>query len=506
MSGMFENLDRIIEQVSREKGIPADVLIEAIESAFLSAARKKWGHLGELEAQYNEESGEIELFQFKTLVENVEDENTEMTVEAAHKLDPDAEIGDSIGVKMDSAVFGRIAAQTAKQVIIQKIRDAERNIIYDEFKDRVGELVTGIIRRFEKGDALVDLGRTEAVLLKSQQVQGDQYRVGERVQCYFLEVKKPGKGPQLILSRKDPRLVAGLFEMEVPEIADGIVQIKSLAREPGFRCKIAVYSKDSDVDPIGACVGMKGSRVQSIVQELKGEKIDIVAWDEDPARFVCNAIAPAEVVKVIVKERTQTMEVVVPDDQLSLAIGKRGQNVRLAAELCGWSIDILSETKIEDLARRHQRALTEMLGVDKDAAFVLYTHGYRGIEEIQGTPIEEFMDVPGVGKDNLEAIHKKSSELIIAGRSTAELVGEIAAEEDAIKAEENAKKAAEEAATAAAEEEASRPNEDTLERAFTEISEEDLSGTADEATEDEDTVEADVEKITEEGSEEKKGE
>lgn len=451
-SEMFVNLDRIIEQVSREKGVPRESLIEAIESAFLTAARKKWGHLGELEAQYNEETGEIELFQFKTLVEKVEDDNTEMAMEDGHKLDPEAELGDSIGVKMDPSVFGRIAAQTAKQVIIQKIRDAERGIIYEEFKDRVGELVTGIIRRFEKGDAIIDLGRTEAVLLRSEQIPSEQYRIGERVQGYFLEVNKPGKGPQLILSRRDPRLVVQLFDMEVPEIADGIVEVRSIAREPGFRCKIAVYSKDSDVDPIGACVGMRGSRVQSIVQELKGEKIDIVAWDEDPARFVCNAIAPAEVVKVIVKERTHTMEVVVPDDQLSLAIGKKGQNVRLAAELCGWNIDVLSETKIEELARRHKQALINMLEVDTDQAFVLYNHGYRGIEEIHGTKIDEFIKVPGVGKENLEEIHRKASGMVAAGRTTAKAVAEIAAVEDAAKAE-----AAAQAEKAAATEESAEP-------------------------------------------------
>lgn len=462
-SEMFVNLNRILESVSREKGIPMEALIEAIESAFLTAARKKWGHLGELEAHYNEETGEIELFQFKTVVENVVDENIEMTIEEGKKLDPEAEFGDSLGVKMDPSVFGRIAAQTAKQVIIQKIKDAERSIVYEEFKDRVGELVTGIVRRFERGDAMIDLGRTEAMLPRSEQVPNEQIRIGERVQGYFLEVNKPGKGPQLILSRKDPRLVARLFEMEVPEIADNIVEVRSLAREPGFRCKIAVYSNDSDVDPIGACVGMKGSRVQSVVQELKGEKIDIVAWDEDPARFVCNAIAPAEVVKVIVKERENVMEVVVPDDQLSLAIGKRGQNVRLAAELCGWNIDVLSETKIEELSRRHQEALTRLLGVEKDQAFVLYNHGYRGIEEIQGTKLEEFVELPGINRETLGIMHAKAVSLVANGKTTASVVAEIAVVEDAVKAEEAAAKAAEEAARA--EEEAAKAAEEAAKAA-----------------------------------------
>lgn len=461
MAEMFLNLGRVLEQISKEKGIPKEVLVDAIEQAFLSAARKKWGHLGELEAHYNEESGEIELFQFKTIVEKVEDENTQMTVEEGNKLDPEAQVGDSIGVKMDPSVFGRIAAQTAKQVIIQKVRDAERNIVYEEFKDRAGELVTGIIRRFEKGDAIIDLGRTEAVLLKSEQVPSEQYRIGERVQAYFLSVNKPGKGPQLILSRKDPRLVKSLFEMEVPEIADGIVEVKSLAREPGFRCKIAVSSKDSDVDPIGACVGMKGSRVQSIVQELKGEKIDIVQWDQDPARFVCNAIAPAEVVKVIVKERERSMEVIVPDDQLSLAIGKRGQNVRLAAELCGWNIDILSETKIEELTRRHKLALKRMLDIDDDTAFVFYNHGYRGIEEIQGTELKDFIEVPSIPKAKLEEIYKLAHELVASGKTTAQVVAEIAAEEAIVKAREEAAAAAVAATETAIAEEAAATGEES---------------------------------------------
>ncbi len=468
MSKMFENLDRMIEQVGREKGIPKDVLIEAIEQAFLTAARKKWGHLGDLEAHYNEESGEIELFQFKTVVETIEDENTEMLMAEGKELDPEAEVGDSIGVKMDPSVFGRIAAQTAKQVIIQKIRDAERNIVYEEFKDRTGELVTGIVRRFEKGDAVIDLGRTEAVMPKSEMIPTEKINIGERVQGFFLEVNKPGKGHQLIISRRDPRFIVRLFEMEVPEIADGVVNIKSVAREAGYRCKIAVTSRDSDVDPIGACVGMKGSRVQSVVHELKGEKIDIVVWDDDPARFVCNAIAPAEVVKVIVKEREKIMEVVVPDDQLSLAIGKRGQNVRLAAELCGWSIDILSETKIEELSRRHQLALVRLLEIEKDMAFVLYTHGYRGIEEIEGTLLEEFLKVPSLSQENLTALHQKSHTLVAEGKTTADVVAEIAAVEDAEKAEAEAKAAAEAEVVAAAEakaaaEAAEEDAEDTVE-------------------------------------------
>jgi len=433
MGEMFQNLDRVLEQVSREKNISKDILIDAIESAFLAAARKKWGYLGELESHYNREKGEIELFQFKTVVENVTDPNVEMTLDEARKLDPEAEVGDSIGVKMNPEVFGRIAAQTAKQVIIQKVREAEQCKVYEEFADREGELITGRISRIDKGDVIVDLGRTEAILPKDEQVPSERYKVGERVQGLLIRVLKPGKGvqQQLIISRKDPRLVAKLFSMEVPEIADGVVEIKSIARDPGYRTKIAVSSRDSDVDPIGACVGMRGQRVQSIVQELRGEKIDIVQWDEDPARFVCNAIAPADVVKVIVKERERKMEVVVPDDQLSLAIGKKGQNVRLAAELCSWSIDVLSESKVEELARRYQEALKRLLGISGDASFVFYSYGYRGIEEISVTPLEEFLKVPGISEEELKMIHSKAHELVSSGVTTADVVAEIAKEEEA---------------------------------------------------------------------------
>lgn len=451
---MFLELDRVLEQVSKDRGIPKNRLIEAIESAFLSAARKKWGHLGELEAHYNTESGEIELFQFKQVMENVEDPNTQMTVKEAHALDSEAQVGDSLGVKMDPNVFGRIAAQTAKQVIIQKMRDAERDIVYEEFKDRVGEIVTGIVRRFEKGDMIVDLGRTEAVIPRSEQISGEHYRAGERVQGYFMELNREGRGPQVVLSRKHPNLVRQLFEMEVPEIAEGIVEIKAVAREAGVRTKIAVYSRASDVDPVGACVGMKGSRVQTIVQELKGEKIDIIQWDDDPARFVCNAIAPAEVVKVILhgKESKKTMEVVVPDDQLSLAIGRRGQNVRLAAQLTGWNIDVFSESRVDELASRHRRALARILEVEDSTALILYSHHYRTIEDIIEAGAE-FVRLPGMGEKTLQGMLDRAIAAKESGVTTADVIAQIVAEEEAAKAivaEQEAAKAAEAAAEAAA--------------------------------------------------------
>jgi N utilization substance protein A len=332
--------------VGKDKGIGKEILVEALENALLSAAKKEFGPQREIEARYNEQLGEVELFQFKTVVEKVQNTYTEISVEDAHEIDPEAQIGDSLGIKMDSAAFGRIAAQTAKQVIIQKVRDAERDIIYNEFQERQGELVNGIAQRFERGNIVVDLGRTEAVILPRDQVPRVAYRQGDRIRAYVMDIKKTPKGPQILLSRTHPGLLIKLFELEVPEISEGIVKIEAAAREPGGRAKIAVSSRDPDVDPVGACVGMKGSRVQAVVQELRGEKIDIVPYSEDAIRFVVNALAPAEVSDVNVDEENRTMEVLVADDQLSLAIGKRGQNVRLAAKLTGWKLDIKSESRL----------------------------------------------------------------------------------------------------------------------------------------------------------------
>lgn len=434
---MFQELDRVLDQIARDKGISKERLIEAIEHAFLSAAQKKWGHLGTLEAHYNQEQGEIELFQFKTVVETIQDSNVELTLEEAHQLDPEAQAGDSLGVKMDPSEFGRIAAQAAKQVIIQKVREAERDIIYSEYKDRVGELVTGVVRRFEKGDLIIDLGRAEGCIPRSEQVPSEQSKVGERIQAYFLEINPNARGSMIVLSRRHPNLVKKLFEMESPEVSDKTVEIKSVAREPGIRAKIAVTSRDSDVDPVGACVGVKGSRVQSVVQELKGEKIDIVSWDEDPARFVCNAIAPAEVVKVIIKERDRSMEVVVPDDQLSLAIGKRGQNVRLAAHLTGWNVDVFSETRFEEMATRCKKVLVKVLEADESQALILYSHGFRHFEEIAKVEWETFKEVPGLNQEKLKQIKEKAELAVQAGTSTEALMEEMlkAAEEKPAPAE-----------------------------------------------------------------------
>jgi N utilization substance protein A len=339
---MPSNLNFIIDQVGKDRGVDRKVIIEALEQAVLTASRKKYGHQGEIEVRYNEEAGEVELFQFKQVVEEVTNPATEISLEEARELDSEAEIGDSLGVKLDTD-FGRIGAQTAKQVIIQKVRDAERENIYAEFKDRKGDVVSGVVQRIEKGNVFVTVGRAEAILYGKEQIPGEVYRQGERLRAYILDVQKNSKGPQIFLSRTHPGFLIKLFEMEVPEIAQGIIKVISAAREPGERAKIAVYSSDRDVDPVGACVGMRGSRVQNVVQELRGERIDIIPWTQDQAKYVCNALAPAKISKVYIDEENRHIEVVVADDQLSLAIGKKGQNVRLASKLTGWKIEIKSE-------------------------------------------------------------------------------------------------------------------------------------------------------------------
>lgn len=339
------NLKNTIDSIVKEKGIDKQVVLEALEQAVLSAANKKYRNTRDLEAHFNEEVGEVELFEFVTVVEEVTDSYKEIDLEEAREVDPDVEIGDSLGMKMDASDFTRIAAQTAKQVIIQKVREAERETIYNEFISRKGELINGIVRRYEKGDLIVDLGRAEAILPHTEQAPREVYRQGDRIKALITKIEMTGKGPQIILSRTNPLVLAELFEAEVPEIAEGVVEIKGVVRETGSRSKIAVYSHDNNVDPVGACVGMRGARVQNVVSELRGEKIDIIPWSEDIARFACNALAPAVVSKIYIIEESKAMEIIVADDQLSLAIGKRGQNVRLAARLTGWKIDIKSETR-----------------------------------------------------------------------------------------------------------------------------------------------------------------
>ncbi len=359
------NLKHAIDQLVKEKGIDRQVVLEAMEQAVLTAANKKYRNTRDLEAHYNHETGEVELFEFVTVVEEVEDSYKEICLDEAHEIDPEAEIGDSLGEKLDASGFSRIAAQTAKQVIIQKVRDAERETIYNEYSDRVWEVITGMVRRFEKGELLIDLGRAEAVLPAKEQMPREVYRPGDRIRAIITDIRMTTKGPQIMLSRTHPSMLAKLFEAEVPEISEGIVEINAIVRDAGSRAKIAVSSNDRDVDPVGACVGMRGARVQNVVSELRGEKIDIIPWSEDIARFACNALSPAQVSKVFVDEEKRALEIIVADDQLSLAIGKRGQNVSLAARLTGCRIDIKSESKVAESERQE---FSSFDGTDADDA------------------------------------------------------------------------------------------------------------------------------------------
>ena len=418
-----------MDQVQKDKGIDRAVLVEALESAMLMAAKKKYGIEKEIEARFNEEMGEIELFQFKTVVEAVASPDMEVTAEAARALDPDVSVGDSIGIKLDSSDFGRIAAQTAKQVIIQKVRDAERDIIFKEFNVRKGEVVSGTVRRIEKGCMIVDLGRTDAILPAREQIPGEHYRPGDRVLGYLIDVQQTPRGPKIVLSRTCRELLIALFKQEVPEVAEDIVQIKVAAREPGVRAKIAVISTDSDVDPVGACVGVKGSRVQNVVQELRGERIDIVPWHEDETRFVCNALRPAEVVKVLIDEEAHSMEIVVADSQLSLAIGKRGQNVKLASQITGWKLDVVSETKITKRVENAKRLLNAVGGMTDTLAQSLYHFGYT-VEQIATAEPSALATVPGVTEEKGVELKANAQKYIDSG-ALAKAKAEIAEEERA---------------------------------------------------------------------------
>ncbi|MBW2308383.1 MAG: transcription termination/antitermination protein NusA [Deltaproteobacteria bacterium] len=409
----FSDLSRVIDQVGKDRGIDKAILIDALENAILTAARKKFGPRLSIEVLFNDEEGEIEVFQFKEVVESVRNPEVDISLEEARAtLDPEAEIGDSLGIKMDLNELGRIAAQVAKQVIIQRVKDAERENIYGEYKDRKGELVHGIVHRFEGGNVIVNLGRAEAVLPPHEQVPREAYRQGDRIRAYILDVRRNPREAQIILSRTHPNLVVKLFEVEVPEVYEGIVKVVSAAREPGLRSKIAVASTDSDVDPVGACVGMKGSRVQSVVQELRGERIDIIPYTQDPARFVCNALAPAEVNQVFVDEDNLSMEVIVPDDHLSLAIGKKGQNVRLAAKLTGWKIDVRSEEKLQQIMQKTLCSMCDLQGVGEATANLLYNHGYQSIESLAEAEMEELTQISGIGEKKAVVIIRSAREAL----------------------------------------------------------------------------------------------
>jgi N utilization substance protein A len=419
---MEANLNMVLDQVGRDKNIDRTVLVQALEQAILTAAKKTFGMARDMEAKYNADTGIVDLFLIVNVVEDDAIEGREITAEQAHTAGLEAELGDEllfqifyraedadraseqdekfgelIDLKNAHKKFGRIAAQTAKQVIYQRVREAERDNVFNEYKDRKGELITGIVRRFERGALVVDVGKAEAVLPMREQVPRESFRVGDTAKAYMVDIDRNARGPQIILSRAHKGFLEKLFEQEVPEIYEKIVRIESSAREPGARSKIAVSSRDRDVDPVGACVGMKGSRVQAVVQELRGEKIDIVPYDDDPARFVCNAIAPAEVSRVIIDAEGHRMELIVPDEKLSLAIGKKGQNVRLASQLTGWRIDIHSESKIQELERRAKEQIASIDGMSHDLVENLFKLGWRSVAELARAHVEELAGVPGVG-------------------------------------------------------------------------------------------------------------
>jgi transcription termination/antitermination protein NusA len=417
---LISEIKRVIEQVSRDKGIERHVLVKALEEALKSAARKKYGPKVDIEVQYSEETGELEVFQFKEVTEAVEEPMLQISIEEGRRLDPDCEIGDSLGTKMDTNTFGRIAAQSAKQVIIQKLKDAEKDAVYTSYIDRRGEIINGIVQRIDRGDIIVNLGQTEGVLPIREQVPKEGYRRGDRIRALILEVLHESRGPQVVLSRTHPNFLVTLFRTEVPEISEGIVSIMGASREPGVRAKIAVASSNSDIDPVGACVGMKGSRVQTVVQELRGEKIDIIPWHIDPAKFVCSSLAPAEISRVIIDEDNRSMEVIVPDEFLSIAIGKKGQNVRLASKLSGWHLDVKSESAYNQAMQSGYDSLMALPGVGISLADALYEKGFYSAEEIAKASREEILQIRGVDDATADSLIA-AAQAAVERAATAEL-------------------------------------------------------------------------------------
>ena len=398
----FEML-QVADVVAREKGIERELVIEAMEQAITHAGKRKYGQEHDIRTDIDRETGEIKLMRYLEVVEAVENGDTEITLNEAQERNPAAQIGDIVTDPLPPIDFGRIAAQTAKQVIVQKVREAERARQYEEYKDRVEEIANGLVKRTDFGGLTVDLGRAEAVIRREDLLPRESFRNGDRVRAYIYDVRREPRGPQIFMSRTHPKFMSKLFAQEVPEIYDGIIEIDAVARDPGSRAKIAVHSNDSSIDPVGACVGMRGSRVQAVVGELQGEKIDIIQWSPDPAAFIVNALAPAEVTKVVLDEEAQRIEVVVPDEQLSLAIGRRGQNVRLASNLTGWYIDILTEDeeseRRQEEFRTRSEAFMKALDVDEVIAHLLVTEGFADVEEITEVPAGELAAIEGFGEE-----------------------------------------------------------------------------------------------------------
>lgn len=407
---------QIADAVAREKSIDREIVIGAMADAIQKAARSRYGQETNIRVDINQKTGEMKLQRLLEVVDEVEDPNTQIYLDLARDKNPDAEPGDFIAEQLPPMDFGRIAAQSAKQVIVQKVRDAERDRQYDEYKDRVGEIVNGTVKRVEYGNVIVDLGRGEGIIRRDEQIPRELFRYGDRVRAFVYDVRREQRGPQIFLSRTHPQFMAKLFTMEVPEIYDGIITIKAVARDPGSRAKIAVTSSDSSVDPVGACVGMRGSRVQAVVGELQGEKIDIIPWSPDAASFLVNALQPAEVAKVVLDEDAERIEVVVPDDQLSLAIGRRGQNVRLASQLTGWDIDILTEQEESERRQKEfaERSETFMnaLNVDEMVGQVLASEGFATVEEIAYVDQDEVAAIEGFDDETASEIQERAREFL----------------------------------------------------------------------------------------------
>jgi N utilization substance protein A len=407
---------QIADAVARDKSIDRGIVLASMEEAMAKAARSRYGQETEIRVEIDPRTGETRFTRLMLVVEQVENDATQISLAAARKRNPAAEVGDWISDQLPPLDFGRIAAQSAKQVIVQKVREAERDRQYDEFKDRIGEIINGAVKRVEYGNVIVDLGRAEAIIRRDEMIPREMFRPGDRVRAYVYDVRREQRGPQIFLSRTHPQFMAKLFMQEVPEIYDGVIEVKSVARDPGSRAKIAVTSRDSSIDPVGACVGMRGSRVQAVVNELQGEKIDIIPWSIDAATFIVNALQPAEVVKVVLDEDSSRIEVVVPDDQLSLAIGRRGQNVRLASQLTGWDIDILTEA--EESERRQKefiertQAFMEALDVDEVVGQLLASEGFRSIEELAFVESGEVASIEGFDADTALEIQNRARDYL----------------------------------------------------------------------------------------------
>jgi N utilization substance protein A len=403
---------QIADAVAREKSIDKAVVIHAMEEAMQRAAKSRYGTENEIKVEIDPKTGETHISRYLHVVDQIENDKTEISIADARRRNPAAQVGDIIAETLPPIEFSRIATQAAKQVIVQKVRDAERERQYDEYKDRIGEIVHGTVKRVEFGSVVVDFGRAEGVVRRDEMIPRESFRNGDRIRAYIYDVRREARGPQIFLSRTHPQFMARLFAQEVPEIYDGIIEIRAVARDPGSRAKIAVISKDSSIDPVGACVGMRGVRVQAVVQELQGERIDIIPWNPDPATFIVNALAPAEVSKVVLDEETRRVEVVVPDDQLSLAIGRRGQNVRLASQLTGWQIDILTEQEESERRQKEFAERTQLfmgaLDVDETIAQLLASEGFASVEDVAYVPLHELAEIEGFDEETAEELQNRA--------------------------------------------------------------------------------------------------